>query len=133
MLVCFKSTRHSIRSNGSGKSSLAVAILWCISGNMDARPVQDSKVSDVVNDDSKVARVTVRGSLNGLDFSISRSKTATKTGLVFLLGDTDLSAQSAKETQVLIDEKLGITSEIFARTMFFGQHSTDQLLESLRE
>lgn len=42
-------------SNGSGKSSLAMSMLWCLTGSLDPRPFQDSKVSDVVNDDSKVS------------------------------------------------------------------------------
>jgi len=72
----------------------------------------------------------VQGRLNGQEFSISRSKTASKSGLVFLLGESDLTAQSARETQVLVDEMLGVGHEIFARSMFHGQHGTNELLES---
>ena len=43
------------RSNGSGKSSLAMAALWGLTGSMDPRRVQDSKVADIVNDESKVS------------------------------------------------------------------------------
>lgn len=42
-------------SNGSGKTSLAVSILWALTGTTDSRPSQDYKVSDVVNDSSKVS------------------------------------------------------------------------------
>ena len=49
---------------------------------------------------------------------------------MFLLGDDDLTCQSAKETQVLVDEKLGISHDVIARTMFHGQHSMNELLES---
>lgn len=42
------------KSNGSGKSSLAMASLWALTGSMDPRRAQDGKVSDVVNDESKV-------------------------------------------------------------------------------
>lgn len=41
-------------SNGSGKSSLAMAALWALTGSLDPRRAQDGKVSDVVNDYSKV-------------------------------------------------------------------------------
>ena len=41
-------------SNGSGKTTLAMSILWALTGSLDLRPMQDSKVSDVVNQDSKV-------------------------------------------------------------------------------
>ena len=41
-------------SNGSGKTTLAMASLWALTGSMDPRPTQDSKVSDVIHDRSKV-------------------------------------------------------------------------------
>ena len=41
-------------SNGTGKSSLAMSALWALTGSIDPRPVQDDKVSDIVNDLSKV-------------------------------------------------------------------------------
>jgi hypothetical protein len=41
-------------SNGSGKSSLAMAALWALTGSMDPRRAQDGKVSDVVHDEAKV-------------------------------------------------------------------------------
>ena len=44
-------------SNGSGKSSLAMAALWALTGTLDPRPMQDAKVTDVVNDESKVRRL----------------------------------------------------------------------------
>ena len=117
-------------SNGSGKSMLAMSTLWCLTGSLDARPLDDSKVSDIVNDESKAARVTVQGLLNGVEFSISRSKTSSKSGLIFLLGGKDMSAQSAKETQALIDETLGVSARVLARTIFHGQHSINDLLEA---
>jgi DNA repair exonuclease SbcCD ATPase subunit len=43
-----------LRSNGSGKTSLAMSMLWAFTGSIDPRPLQDSKVTDVVNDASKV-------------------------------------------------------------------------------
>jgi len=58
-------------SNGSGKSSLAAAILWCLTGSMDPRPVQDAKVADVVNDYAKVS--TSDGFLFLPSFSLLRS------------------------------------------------------------
>ena len=117
-------------SNGSGKSLLAMSTLWCFTGSLDARPMEDSKVSDIVNDKCKTARVTLQGQLNGVDFSITRSKTSSKSGLIFLLDGKDVSAQSAKDTQALVEEKLGVSTQILARTMFHGQHSIDDLLEA---
>lgn len=74
--------------------------------------------------------MTVKGALNGIDFSISRTKTSTKGWLVFLYDGRDLTTQSVKETQDLINEKLGISPQVLARTMFHGQHALNELLES---
>ena len=117
-------------SNGSGKSLLAMSTLWCFTGSLDARPMEDSKVSDIINDECTTARVSVQGQLNGADFTIIRSKTSSKSGLTFLFDGKDVSAQSAKDTQALIEEKLGVSAQILARTMFHGQHSIDDLLEA---
>ena len=150
-------------SNGSGKSSLAMATLWALTGTLDPRPMQDAKVADVVNDDSKVstlpsrkfaalfvvelsltfailfclppcpsqsARVSVRGSLNGKPFVITRTKTSTKGALVFHLDGQDLTTQSIKDTQAIIDENLGVGPQIVARTMFHGQFAMNGLLEA---
>lgn len=46
--------KPSSNSNGSGKSSLAMAALWALTGSMDPRRALDGKVSDVINDDCKV-------------------------------------------------------------------------------
>jgi hypothetical protein len=46
-------------SNGSGKSSLAMATLWALTGSLDARRSLDLKVADVVNDYSKVSASTI--------------------------------------------------------------------------
>lgn len=55
-LVLLKGRNHDggSDSNGSGKSSLAMAALWALSGSLDPRRAQDGKVSDVINDYSKV-------------------------------------------------------------------------------
>ncbi|GAX21502.1 hypothetical protein FisN_4Hh565 [Fistulifera solaris] len=117
-------------SNGSGKTSLAVSILWALTGTTDPRPSQDYKVSDVVNDSSKSSRVIVNGELNGVKFAISRMKTLSRGGLTFMFGGDDLTAQSVQETQKVINEKLGISAELLSRTLFHGQHSLNGLLES---
>lgn len=117
-------------SNGSGKTSLAMASLWALTGSMDARRANDGKVTDIINDYSKVARVTLDGSINGIPFSISRSKTATKGNLVFIVDGDDLTTQSVKETQMMIEEKLGVDLQILSRTMFHGQHALNDMLES---
>ena len=78
----------------------------------------------------QTARCTVRGSLNGVEFSISRTKTASRGSLIFVYDGEDLSTQSTKDTQALIDEKLGTNPQVLARTLFHGQHAMNELLEA---
>ena len=49
---------------------------------------------------------------------------------MFEVGGIDVTTQSVKETQALVDEKLGISSQILSRTVFYGQHSLNELLEA---
>ena len=74
--------------------------------------------------------MSLSGKLNGVDFTLSRSKTRTKGNLVFMLGDRDLTAQSATETQARIEEEFGVSSTILARTIFHGQHNLNNMLEA---
>jgi DNA repair exonuclease SbcCD ATPase subunit len=46
------------------------------------------------------------------------------------LDGDDLTTQSAKETQALIEEHLGVSVPILSRTMFHGQHAINELLEA---
>jgi len=117
-------------SNGTGKSSLAMATLWALTGSLDARPASDLKVADVINDNSKVARVTVEGLINNIPFFISRTKATSKSDLVFHVDDADLTTQSTKETQALIEERLGVDAHILTRVAFHGQHGINDLLEA---
>jgi len=64
---------------------------------------------------------------------VSRSRTAgasSRVSLTFLLNGMDLTRQSVKETQMLINEMLGVSSEILSRTIFHGQHAINGLLEA---
>ena len=74
--------------------------------------------------------MSVRGRLNDSEFSVTRSKTSRGGTLSFALDGHDLTTQSVKETQILIDEKLGISSQILTRTLFHGQHAINELLEA---
>jgi len=130
VLLKGRNTDGGSDSNGSGKSTLAMSALWALTGSADARPFQDSKVLDVVNDFSNSAKVSLCGRINSTPFTITRIKTSSKGSLEFILDEEDLTRQSIKETQALIDEKLGVGSEILRRTMFHGQHSLHGLLEA---
>lgn len=116
-------------SNGSGKTTLAMAILYCLTGGLDSRPsMHDAK--SIINAMSKTAVVEVRGYINDSPFQVSRTRSASKGCLAFTLGGEDLTCQSIKDTQHAIESKLGISTQILARTMFHGQHSMNGLLEA---
>ncbi|KAG7352086.1 SMC domain containing protein [Nitzschia inconspicua] len=117
-------------SNGSGKSSLAMATLWALTGTLDARRSMDMRVADVINDDSKMARVTVEGFINDVPFIVSRTKTPSSGDLFFQLDGVDMTTQSMKETQILLEERLGIVPELLLRSIFHGQHGMNDLLEA---
>ncbi|KAL3826974.1 hypothetical protein ACHAXA_000038 [Cyclostephanos tholiformis] len=117
-------------SNGVGKSTLAMASLWALTGSLDPRPTQDGKVADVVNDSSRVAEVTLRGSINTDQFIVKRTKSMTgrDSSLTFVLNGKVLTQQSIQGTQELIDKHFSTRS--LMRTIFQGQHSIGGLLES---
>ncbi|KAL7465286.1 hypothetical protein ACHAXS_005613, partial [Conticribra weissflogii] len=114
-------------SNGVGKTTLAMASLWALTGSIDPRPAQDGRVSDVVNDFSKFSEVTLRGRLNSKEFLLKRKKGASSGCLTFIYDCSDLTLQSAKDTQLLINDYFGTT---LARVIFHGQHALDGLLET---
>eukprot|EP00956_Cyclotella_meneghiniana_P030441 scaffold76682_cov82-Cyclotella_meneghiniana.AAC.1 len=145
-------------SNGVGKSTLAMASLWALVGTLDARPVQDGKVADVVNDSCKLATVSVnryswcilsfkmqqyptldifppkvilRGSLNSKPFVVKRTKNMTSgSSLSFTLDGSDLTLQSPSDTQKLINSYFASDPQVLTRAIFHGQHSIGSLLES---
>ena len=117
-------------SNGSGKTTLAMSVLWALTGSSDPRPMQDAKVSDVINFQSKSARGTVAGKVDDVPFEVTRVKSAYKGSLSFVLDGKDLTRQSMKDTQAMIDEELGLSTQILARTIFHGQHAINGLLEA---
>jgi DNA repair exonuclease SbcCD ATPase subunit len=50
--------------------------------------------------------------------------------LFFLLDGKDMTTQSIKETQSLLEEKLGVAPAILLRSIFHGQHGLNDLLEA---
>ena len=79
---------------------------------------------------SQSAKVTIRGTIDNSPFIIVRTKTLSKGTLTFILNEEDLTRQSIKETQLIIDEKLGAGSQVLSRTIFHGQHALNGLLEA---
>jgi len=129
-------------SNGAGKTTLVTAVMWALTGKSDVRLDTGSTQKyltnkDVVNDDSKSARVIVRGSLiddregdgGKKPFVIERAVTRTKLSkLSFVVNDTDETKLDSKKTQEHMDEIIG--ASVLAQTCFHGQHTIGSLLEA---
>jgi len=110
------------------QTTLAMSVLWGLTGSMDARLAGDSKATDVAfdageNSPKRTAEVTVVGSINGQSFELIRRRGSRKTELLFSVNGTDLTKQSVKDTQDVVDELLGVGNNLLQRCCFFGQHS----------
>ncbi|CAM9204630.1 unnamed protein product, partial [Laminaria digitata] len=147
-------------SNGSGKTTLAMSALWAMAGVVDARPVSDGRVADVVHEGTRalppssssllassdgkgaekagaggarrpaVAEATLTGTLNGKPLWLKRRK-GSRVNQLFLKHDgKDLTRQIAKETQIVLEEELGLSPHVLGRGIFQGQHHINGLLES---
>lgn len=107
--------------------------MWGLTGVMDPRLVSDGKLSDVIfdsvaSDSSKatadrVAEVTVHGTINGKPFQVQRKRSSKKGELRFYVDGLELTQQSVKDTQDIIDSLLGVGDGMLHRCVFFGQHS----------
>lgn len=87
------------------------------------------RVSGVIRDGAKSARVLVQGWVNGRSFTVERiaSKRGGRSSLSFILGDENLTQQEMAMTQKRINQELG--AELFGRTSFYGQSEISMLLE----
>ena len=114
-------------SNGSGKTTLAMSVMWGLTGSMDARLVADGRAVDVAYDGGGVgkctAEVIIQGSINNSPFVVTRRRGARKNDLLFQVNGKDLTTQSVKDTQAVMDDILGIGDGLLQRCCFFGQHS----------
>jgi DNA repair exonuclease SbcCD ATPase subunit len=104
-------------ANGSGKSSFAnKAVLWTMFGETAGGLRADA----VVN---RHGKKSCKGRLlfesdDGEKYAIERRRPAK---LSLFKGTTDISAHTAKETQLLIDSLLGFDFDTFVQTSVFGQ------------
>lgn len=122
------------KSNGAGKTALAMAALWGLTGRTDPRPAGgiDASVGDVVHKSSAEARavsrsktgpswakVTVRGrSADGSAFEIVRQRSSGNNGspkLSFVVDGVNLATQAVRDTQALVEERLGFTTSLLSR------------------
>lgn len=107
-------------ANGAGKSSVAnKAILWGLFGETAG----GLKADAVLNRHGKkkgFVEIDFEGS-DGKNYRVKRERPAR---LNLFAGSTDISAHTAKATQELIDQLLGLDFKTFLQTSFFGQGRT---------
>jgi len=131
----------SADSNGAGKTSLAMAPHWAITGRSDARADggggRGLTHADVVNDGCESASVTVRGTVLGgpeqnfapVAFELERAVSRKKLLRLRLKVDgEDLTGADARLTQATIDSLLG--APLISRASFLGQADAMSLLEA---
>lgn len=108
-----------VSSNGAGKSTITVAIVWCLFGrtfNKD-RP-GDNVVNYYVGRDCYVEIETTDG------WIIRRTrKMSGKDDLLVYVNGKDETRSTNKQAQAFIDEKFNLDYNIFTTSTFFGQMS----------
>jgi len=122
---------ESADSNGAGKTSLVMALLWALQGSAgNGGSGGKSRTSaQFVADGCKQAFVRLEGTLNGQAFWCERA--ASKTKLLSFrwgLGHTEHSCAEAKLTAAALDEVLPL--QLLRSTSFHGQHDMEALLSS---
>jgi len=133
-----------MESNGAGKTALVMAALWAATGCVDARADSATTATasnargrgrvsnaDLINEDSKVARVRVKGRVNGeTDFMVERVavRRGSGGGLKLWIDGEDCTAAEVRLTQAAIDSLLG--THLLGRTVFYGQNDVSALLEA---
>ena len=121
-----------------------MSVMWALSGSLDARLVADGRAADVAYDSGsfsgkgkrveaakRTAEVALWGSINDKPFELVRRRGGKKSELLFTLDGRELTTQSVKDTQLVVDTELGIGNGLLQRCCFFGQHShTLQVISS---
>lgn len=114
-------TGHSLdegSSNGSGKSSIAnKGILWTLYGYTAG----GLKADDVLNRHGDTKTGWGKIDFEGTDESLYSVYRARPAKLDFYKDGVQVSSRKASETQVLIDQALGMDFKTFIQTYMFGQ------------
>lgn len=106
-------------SNGSGKSSIWEAIIWCLTGDTirGAKSVSNSFIDDGPCTD-------IYFSIDNVDYRILRAKdnSVYKTALKFWVNDEDKSGKGILDTKKIIQEYLpDLTASLLGAVIILGQ------------
>lgn len=109
---------------GSGKSAILNLICWTIYGKIP----KDANIDDVIKEGEKTCEGTVSFS-DGMQVHRSRKPNE----LLMAYRDKIIKGKDAKETQVLIEEYVGLSFETFCQTVYFAQNYTKKFITSNQE
>eukprot|EP00871_Galdieria_phlegrea_P002215 jgi/Galph1/2995/GphlegSOOS_G1666.1 len=116
-------------SNGTGKSTLVMASLWCLTGNVSTN---DNRMVtlDVIHDEKNAATVTLHGRLNQQSLVVCRTvKRNKRHGLRIWLEGQEITCQEVRSTQEKLNQLLD--TRLLSYSVFFGQHSSiDELMNA---
>lgn len=131
--------------NGAGKSAILEAIVYAVWGEGrkgDGQTKPDNtlinRTAEAEEDATEMAVTydfTLQQSGEAVSHTIKRSYRKTASGktttseLEFYVRDKELTSGTLKETQALIDERVGLSYELFTATSLFQQGQWDNLLQ----
>lgn len=112
----------SAKSNGSGKSAMIDALVWCLFGTTLRGYQNDDVVNRRVGDDCLVT-VTLERDEETIVVARARRHSKLKNSLRVSDAHEDRSGPSNAETQELVEEILGCSMRTFLSSVVFGQDS----------
>ena len=108
-------------SNGSGKSSIFEAIVWCLTGQTQRG------VSDVGNIfSSGKTEVSLTATVDGKPLQVIRTRAGQKSGLRIIYAGEDISAKGIRETETVLEGILPGLSQVLGSVIIFGQGMPDR-------
>ena len=119
LIIGKNNSDSKVRSNGSGKSSLIISLIWCLFGS-----TPNGIKSEVVNTFyNKGCSVFIDFYVDDVNYKIRRSikHKEYKTGLIILKNDEDISAKNKKDSNEIIKEILNIDQDLFLQLIFLSQ------------
>lgn len=113
----------SFNSNGGGKSSLLSALTYALFGKTGQA---NEKANDIVNREiGKNTSVVLTFNVDGTDYKIERYRKDKehKNKVLLFENDTEITEKSAADTNLHIEEIIGMDYTIYTNTIMYGQDS----------
>jgi DNA repair exonuclease SbcCD ATPase subunit len=111
---------ESAKSNGSGKSAMIDALVWCLFGTTLRGYENDEVIHRKVGKDCLVM-VDLHDGKSVYRVSRARKHTKWKNTLTVSTNGADASGPSNSETQMVVEKLLGCTRRTFLSSVVFGQ------------